>query len=162
MKVIKNNLEPNAEVKSRPYPREHVCEKCQSELEYDESDVYVGQMGYAYIKCPICGEENLLEDNEYAIKLSSENIEFPKHFHHTSKNTGAIDISSIAIQKWIQEGINDFRRRPKEKYDYSCQCGDTFLHIYRDNYDEEYDIVVSKDYYQTTIPFEEEDYTNYQ
>ena len=49
VKVITNNLEPNAEVKSRPYPREHVCEKCQSELQYDESDVYVAQMGYAYI-----------------------------------------------------------------------------------------------------------------
>lgn len=159
MKVIKNNLDPNTEEKSRSYPREHICEKCESELEYDENDVYVGWMGCAYIKCPVCGEENMLEDNEFAIKLSSENIEFPKHFHHISKDTGAIDISSNEIQKWIQAGIKDFRRHPKEKYDYSCQCGDTFLHIYRDNYyDDIYRIIISKDYYETIIPFEYKDY----
>lgn len=61
------------------------------------------------------------------------------------------------INKWIQQGI-EFLRENKDEYYYFTGSGNTLVHIYRFDGDEEYYVVVSKDYESSEVKFEEEDY----
>lgn len=155
MKVLKNNFNENNNVES--YPKAIVCKKCKSELEYEKSDLAIGALGAAYCKCPLCGYDNFIDDEEEALTLTIDNIEFPIHFHHTSKETGAIDMSNDEIKKYIAKAIINLRNF-KEEYNWGFECGNLYLLVFRNEDDECYDVTVSKDYYSTYIPFEEEDY----
>ncbi len=68
MKVLKDNYQ-KANEKIKPYPRSLVCEKCGSELEYEESDTRIGTYGCVYVDCPCCGYDNLIEGHENEITL---------------------------------------------------------------------------------------------
>lgn len=142
VKVVKNN--------------KIVCETCQSELEYDKSDIQYGEFGCAYIMCPLCDKKIFL-DYEEPICLTVDNIVFPQHFHHASQD--AVEISAKEIQEWIKEGIDYFRENKNEDYWYR-QSGDTHVAIYRYGGDKDYNTIVTKDYYETYIPFEKSDYLN--
>lgn len=162
MKVLRNNF-GNGKIDAietimNPYPRKHECENCGSELEYDESDIYIGVYGAAHIKCPLCNYENMLDGNENDIKLTKDNIEFPTHFHHTSKYTGAVDTcNNEYIKKRIREAIEYFRNN-KNEFAWFSGSGNTMIFVYRMDDDEDYDVMVTNDYYSTTIPFEKKDY----
>lgn len=160
MKVLVNNFtdEPKVEVNNL-FPKKITCSECGSELEYHESDIEVGCYGMAYVKCPLCGYENDDEiTSKYDIDITVDNIEFPKHFHHTSSETGAIDIcNNNQIRTWINEIIGYFREN-KDEFAYETASGNLTMHVYRYEGDEDYHIVVSNDYYETHIPFEAEDY----
>lgn len=162
MKVLKNNYneaEIKKEVKQvKPYPRTCICERCSSELEYEESDLRMGKYGAVYIDCPLCGEDNILDDNEHSIVLTADNIEFPTHFHHTSVETGAIDICNTeTIREEIQRGIK-YLRENKEEFEWYTESGNLYLTIRRYDGDTDYEVIVSNDYYNTYIPFESKDY----
>lgn len=163
MKVLKNNykefqdcVEKLQKTIIKPYPRKLVCENCQSELEYEESDLRMGALGCMYLDCPCCGRDNMLEENENTITLTANNVEFPTHFFHTSKENGAVDVSDDEIKKFIQQAIDYFRKH-KDKYAWQTECGNLYMGVYRYDGDEDYEIIVSKDYYSTYIPFESED-----
>ena len=98
----------------------------------------------------------MLEDEEYDIDLTKDNIEYPIHFYHTSKELGAIDICD---NKHVKEAINDairyFRNNKNETY-WLTASGNMHVIVFR--FDEEYDVVVTDNYYSTYIPFEQEDY----
>ena len=107
MKVLKNNykefqdcVEKLQKTMIKPYPRKLVCENCGSELEYEESDLRMGALGCMYLDCPCCGRDNMLEENENTITLTANNVEFPTHFFHTSKENGAVDVSDDEIKKF--------------------------------------------------------------
>lgn len=160
MKVLKNNYteEMHTETMIEPYPRVCVCDKCGSELEYEKSDLHMGFLGCMYLTCPLCKNENMMEENEGTITLTKNNVEFPTHFYHTSKETGAVDCCN---NKEVKDAINraiDYFRENKEDYGYSTSCGNLYVHVCRCDGDENYDVVVSNDYYETYIPFEKEDY----
>ena len=160
MKVLKNNYENNQSKKENiePYPRFHVCQSCYSELEYDESDLRIGALGLTFLDCPLCEYENIIEDNENTIELTKDNIEFPIHFFHTSKETGAVD---VCTNEYIKESINKaikYFRINKDEIVWISETGNTFITVFRFDGDENYYIVVTNDYYSTYIPFEEEDY----
>lgn len=162
MKVLKNNYGNNPvkkEIKKvEPYPRKHICEDCQSELEYEENDIRVGALGCAYLDCPLCGYENMIEENENTITLTVNNIEFPTHFWHTSKEDGAVErCYNEEIKKDIRRAIEYFRKN-KEDYNWYTECGDTHVSVSRYDGDESYYIIVTNNYYSTHIPFESEDY----
>ncbi len=163
IKILKNNYKkeiiPKENIKVlEPYPRKLVCEGCESELEYDESDLVMGEYGCMFLDCPICGAHNMLEDNEHSITLTVDNIEFPVHFHHVSKETGAIDRASVdEVRSEIKRAINYFREN-KEEYSYYTWSGNLFVMVYRYSGDEEYSVIVSSDFYNMEIPFEEADY----
>ena len=116
MKVLKNNY--NQEIKQTkqviPYPRNIVCEKCQSELEYEESDIRVGVYGLAYLNCPLCKHENFLDEDEHEITLTMDNVEFPVHFHHTSTENAVDCCNNENVKKYIREAINYFRTNKEE------------------------------------------------
>ena len=155
MKVLKNNFNETNNITD--YPKAIVCEKCESELEYEKSDLTIGAFGAAYCKCPLCGYDNFIDDEEEAITLTIDNIEFPVHFYHTSKETGAIDITNEEIKKRIREAVIKLRNFKEEDY-WGVECGNLYLLVTRCEDEESYEITVSKDHYSTYIPFEEEDY----
>lgn len=163
MKILKNNYNNidnynNIVTMPNPYPRKLICENCQSELEYDKSDLRIGFLGCAHLDCPVCGHENMLDDNENSITLTPNNVEFPTHFWHTSKETGAKDCcNNETIKKYIIDGIRYFRNN-KDEFAWYAETGNLHIVIYRFTEDKAYNIVVNKDHYSTEIPFETEDY----
>lgn len=165
MKVLKNNYSVFKDCFDKiqkniikPYPRKTICESCQSELQYDESDLRMGKYGAMFIDCPCCGYDNMLDDNENSITLTRDNVEFPIHFHHTSKENGAKDCcNNKEITKCIHQAI-DFFRENKDEYTWCTQYGNLYVRVNKYDGDENYEVIVSSDYYSTYIPFESEDY----
>lgn len=158
MKVLKDNYTINEVKNKQNYPRKIVCDNCGSELEYEKSDLYMGFLGSMYLDCPLCKRKNMVENNEGAITLTKDNVEFPVHFYHTSKENGAVDCcNNEEIKKYISEAI-EFLRKNKEEYSWYCQTGNLYIHVFRYDGDREYYVVVTDSYYDTYIPFEKEDY----
>lgn len=161
MKVLKNNYKEtissctNSVIES--YPKKYVCEKCESELEYEKSDLKYGDYGCAYIECPLCKYKNYI-DEEQDLTLTTNNIEFPTHFHHTSKETGAVDVCrNDIVKKWINEGI-EYLRTQKDEFYWLRATGNMYMIIFRLEDDEDYEIFISDSHYETYIPFKSEDY----
>lgn len=162
MRVLKDNYNKSTvdEVVERikPYPRKTICDGCLSELEYEESDLYMGSYGCMHLDCPLCGEDNMLDHHEKNIVLTKDNIEFPTHFHHVCKENGAVDrTNSEEIRKDIKRAIEFFR---KNKNEYSCATwsGNLFVSVHRYAGDEMYDVTLTNDFYTMDIPFESADY----
>lgn len=156
MKVLVNNYN-NEPIEHTSYPRKVVCDRCGSELEYEKEDTRIGYLGVTHLDCPLCGEEIMLEDNEQDITLTVDNVKFPEHFWHTSKETGAKEVNAHRIKEYIRHGIEYLRER-KDEYAWFTQIGDSHIYVHKFEGDEEYTVIVAKDFYETEIPFEKEDY----
>lgn len=159
MKVLENNYNTEKEIEM-PYPRELICENCGSKLQYEESDLHMGEYGCMHITCPLCDCDNMLDDNENNIMLTVNNIEFPIHFNHTSKESGAKDTCNADnVKKEIQRAINYFRTNKNEnEYSFSTSYGNLYINVMKFDEDEEYHITVSNNFYEMDINFEKEDY----
>ena len=159
IKILKDNYTKfKDESIQDAYPRVIVCEECGSELEYEKSDLTIGCYGLAVLHCPLCGRDNMLDDDENSIILTKDNVEFPKHFWHTSKENGAVDCcNNEEVKKCIHKAIDYFRKN-KDDYNWYTEYGNLCINVYRYDGDREYMIIVTDNYYQTYIPFEEEDY----
>lgn len=165
MKVLRNNYNYNTNIDEEskqivePYPRQTICENCGSELEYDESDLNMGVYGCMHLLCPLCGCNNMLEDNENSITLTKDNIQFPIHFWHTCKENGAVDCcDNDHVREYINKAIDYFRTH-KDEYDYGGYItGNLYLSVHRYSGDEVYEVIVSNNFYHMEIPFEKEDY----
>lgn len=164
MKVLKDNYNPikgNAvEVKRfEPYPRTLICENCQSELEYEEADLRMGEYGYMFLDCPCCGRDNILEDNEHNIALTVNNIEFPTHFSHISTECGAVDCcNNERIKEYLYQAVDYFRKN-KSEYDWGGYItGNLYLQVHRWEGDGQYEVTISNDFYNMSVPFEDRDY----
>lgn len=165
MKVLKDNYneETVRENTKRivPYPRTLTCEKCNSELEYEKSDLRMGLYGCNHIDCPLCGYDNMLDDNEENIVLTVDNVDFPIHFFHTSVDTGAVDrCNNEEIRKCIRKAVDYFRRnKDEDSLDWGGHItGNLYINVHRYSGDENYEVTISNDFYETYIPFEQEDY----
>ena len=161
MKVLKdtsNGVKHIIDEVKNKYPIKLVCEKCESEMMYDESDIEIGEHGCAVVVCPCCGYANYLDDGEHDIDLTVNNVEFPKHFHHTCVETGAVDCcNNEEVKKCIKKAIDYFRAN-KNEYDWFTEYGNLYVDVKRWEGDEVYSVIVSTDYYETDIKFEEQDY----
>lgn len=139
------------------YPREFFCRQCDSQLGYDDNDLKYGAYGCAYIKCPLCGCSNILDDEE-PLKLTIDNVNFPTHFDHFSEKAGALSIPEETINQCIRKGIKYLRENKDEDF-WLYRAGDTCVFIFKfDEEDRKYNVVVSKDYHETNIGFEKIDY----
>lgn len=163
MKILKNNFNGHNnegyKKQNDSYPRNLVCVKCRSELEYNESDLEMGFLGCMYLKCPCCNYENMLEENENSIILTKDNVEFPVHFYHTSYNNQNIKhcCNNSEVKSCIKNAI-DFFRDNKDEFAWATEYGDLYVVVYRLDGDQTYEVVVSNDFYTTSIPFDVKDY----
>lgn len=145
MKIIQNNYENPIVVEDEVISM--VCEECNSVFEIEEQDCHIGQYGTAFVNCPCCGYENIVED--YSINLNKNNLDFPIHYSHfATKKEGTVFIDNKEINNWIKESISWLEKHPQEHFRYRG-TGDTFTVVF--NHDDEYWIVVTKDYYETSI-----------
>lgn len=121
------------------------CNECAAELEFSLEDTHIGALGARYIKCPICGEEIITEKCD-GIELDSSNIEFPKHFIEP----GGIDTPDSEIENLVRECLK-VAEKSDEPYGYfvSTGYGDTMVILMA--YEDEYEIIVTKDYYETSV-----------
>ena len=137
MKIIQNNYkEQNLE--------QFVCEHCNSIFEYDENDIKFNLDGDKIVRCPCC---NLMCLVDYP-KTNENNISFPKSFYQFGVHDGAINIDNEKITSRIKEAIVWLKRHPEEPYKY-VGSGDTFLCVF--NHEDEYYIMVAKNYFDTSI-----------
>lgn len=133
------------------------CSQCGSELEITKDDTHIGWLGALFVTCPCCGEESMIDELE-GITLTVDNLEFPVHFSRTNKGMRqVVENSSEEIVKEIKRAITYFRKH-KDEYYWFTSHGDLFVVVFRYEGDEEYSIMVTKDFYETEIPFQEEDY----
>lgn len=157
MKVLKNNfgkITPSHETVIAPrYPRKHICENCESELEYDKEDLEMGYLGCIHLRCPLCGHENMLVDHEDCILLTKDNVRFPTHYYHFEKKSDNKEL----INKYVKEAI-EYLRNNKDDFSYFIGSGSVMVHAYRMDGDDEYNIFVAEDYYEVEVPFEPKDY----
>ena len=144
MKIIQNNYEaPIIEEENFNI----ICEECNSVFEIEKEDCHIGQYGIAFVNCPCCGKENIID--EYSIDLNKNNLDFPTHYTHiATKNKETSFIENKEINNWIKESINWLEQNPQETFRYGA-TGDTFTVVF--NHEDEYWVVVTKDYYETSI-----------
>lgn len=149
MKVIKNNNEK--EVKSK-FPMKVICEHCESEIELEENDAEVGTYGLYFFTCPCCCG---LSEADDGIDLTSENLDFPKHYYHFGNGA---HISDKEIDAYVKECINSLRNSTDKNFYHTCTgSGDTIVHVRRYDDDENFVIDVCRNYYEVEIPYTEED-----
>ena len=157
MKVIKNNYKNTKNVQKDIFPLLIECENCESEFEIEKEDIYVGALGSYHIECPCCGHEIMLDKPDPLI-ITKDNLKFPTHFFHTEKSLRNVkEVLPNEIIKEIKRGIEWFREN-KDEDNWYTSYGDAFVNVYRYAGDEDYYVLVSKDFYETYIPFEREDY----
>ena len=158
MKVLRNNYNNYCNTKPlQKYPQVMICEHCESELEFDKSDIRIGGYGWALVDCPLCGYSNLYNNEDEHLVLTVDNIKFPVHFYNFSSEKSAKDVDDERIEEWIHKGIKYFREN-KDRFVWFSASGNTHVSIYRMYEDENYTVIVAKNYYESEIPFEEEDY----
>lgn len=159
MKILKDNYEK--QYQNKPYPRKLTCENCRSELQYEESDMRMGAWGCMYIDCPLCGYDNMLDNNEHNITLTVDNIKFPIHFHHVSTETGAVDCcNNETIKEYLRKAIDYFRiNKDNHSLDYGGHItGNLYINVHRYSSDEVYEVTISNNFYSVDIPFKSQDY----
>lgn len=159
MEILKNNYEyKKQKIKNQNTVFDVVCDNCGSELRVEEKDTHIGCFGAAYITCPCCKEESFVEEIK-GITLTKDNFKFPLHFLRTNKDMRNVkEVSFSEIENEIKKGI-DYLRSSNEENDYwYISYGNLFVVIFKYAGDEEYFILVTQDFYETYIPFEEEDY----
>lgn len=142
MRLIKSNtIEPE-------YPKRHVCDECGAELEYDEKDVHIGWMGCEYVTCPACDKETMVNDQRVHPPA------WTVTFHHTSAETGAVDIEDIKIKEYVDKVVKSLcseKWKPGEFY--IARTGN--LLVLGTKWEDSVDIYVTKDYWEDSIATED-------
>lgn len=122
------------------------CE-CGAEIEYFPHDKHDGAFGCMYLTCPECEHEVLL-DSEEPVKLTIDNIEYPKHFDLPDGT--AVDIDDATIQKWIRTCLKQLSSDI-----YKCRdvvsMGSGNTRIWAEKWENEYAVFVTKSYAATSI-----------
>lgn len=145
MKVIENNYNTNNI--NRTEEERIICENCNSIFTVEQEDCQIGEQGCAYVNCPCCGWENIID--KYSIQLNANNLSFPIHYtHFSSKNKNTVYIEDEKINKWIKETLDWFKIHSDQPFRYMA-TGDTYIVIF--NHKDEYWILVTKDYYEVGL-----------
>lgn len=155
MKVIKDNYN-NGITEEVEKTFKIRCSECESELEVTEEEMYIGWLGAYHIVCPCCGKEAMVDELE-GIDITVSNVEFPTHFHKVSIDTGAIDIKNAEITSSIHRGV-EFLREHKDEWAWYTSYGNLLLAIFKYDGENEYSVIVTKNFYEADIKFEALDY----
>lgn len=122
-----------------------ICDECRAELEYAYEDTYEGYAGMRHIKCPVCGYEIMSEYFD-GVELTSQNVEFPKHFYYFD----GVDIENERISEWVRRCLK-CAEESDEPYGYFEHTGSGNTAVILMAYEDEYNIIVAKDYYELSI-----------
>lgn len=74
------------------------------------------------------------------------NVQFPEDFYRFGQISGTVDIPDAQIQKWIHTGLQEIKHEPF----WAVRNGNTTVIIL--NYDDEYEVIVAKNYWEWSIP----------
>lgn len=141
MKVIFNTFTDKKE------EDEIICTHCKSVLRVSEEDFNIGEYGASYIVCPCC-KEKIESDNFPFINLTKDNVKFPKHYHCT-KNS-AKQLEDYEVDDKVRYCIDFLQKYPKEPYRYFA-TGDSFIIVFNHTDEEDYYVMVAKDYFDTFV-----------
>lgn len=161
IKVIQNNFNQSELNKKEGMPLtvHTFCDYCDSELEVSKEDTHIGWLGAAYVTCPCCKRETMVDELD-GITLTKANVEFPVHFRRTNKDMdGVIEIDKYKITEDVRKGLDYLKNNKDDPYWFTCR-GDSFVKVFRNEEDDEYVVFVAKDFYLTEIEFQEEDYSD--
>ena len=143
MKVISQKIQ---DVQSM-WPKRVMCDNCEAELEIEESDVFVGELGCYLFKCPCCGREVAIDGIERDMKPT-----FKQTFLHifTGKSDDTIHIKDDEIQRMINHCVSKLIPDDVEAGEFSMQgYGDTVVYAFK--YEDYIEILVTQDYYEDTL-----------
>ena len=143
MKVLEN----------KQFPMEITCENCSSKIEIEKDDLHIGYLGMYYVICPVCGKKTYVDELEGA-PVTKDTIKFPDHFFYFGDGK---DVSTEEIEKEIRQGIEWLRMNP-DNFIWSMSYGNMDIHVENYSGDKEYRVVVTKNYYECTVPYEQDDY----
>lgn len=123
------------------FPKRIRCEKCNAELEYDKSDMFIGEYGLGYITCPCCNE---------TIPVTQERIKpiiFPDTFAHTDKSN-AKDIDNKTIADYVEEIRQELSGSAPGEW---AMRGTGNCLVFGYKMEDDLNIIVTKDYYSDFI-----------
>lgn len=121
------------------------CENCKVLVGFEEKEIEVGEFGCKYILCPNCGEKIWL-DVETGIKITADNIEYPRHFHFPKD---AKVISDEEIQEAVKRVANNINNIEEGNFYVGLYTGDTM--VLGLNWEDEFEIYVCKNPIGTVI-----------
>lgn len=130
------------------WPKRHICDECGAELEYDKEDTHIGWMGCEYVTCPACNSETMV--GECRVQPPT----WKATFHHTSSETGAVDVKDTKIQEYINEVIKNLCS-DKWKSGEFCVTRTGNLLVLGIKWEDSVDIYVTKDYWEDSIGLED-------
>lgn len=122
------------------------CHECGAQLEYEESDTYIGANGGRNLICPSCGEELYLDEPK-GIDLDENNINFPVHFY--AMGDDVVNIKDCEIQNMVRHCLARIKENPDNSF-FLEGTGDTMVIVLA--FEDEYDIYVTKNYWECSIP----------
>ena len=149
MEILRKGLEAGVETTTCE------CERCHSLLLVKKDDVYTGQFGLPYCKCPVCDFENSLEVDEWCKDITYENIEFPNDFHETHNELcGNEDVFNKVIVKNIKESLKSLAMNKNRTFRFIDSFnGFVFIAKETSNVDDNtaYHIYIAKNYYDLML-----------
>lgn len=149
MKVLKKE-----EIKQDIFPIRIQCENCGVDLDVESiDDVEYGYLGAAYVRCPECTTKTYSGLESLDQNVTMNNVKFPDHFYYFGNGK---ELSSEEIQNYIREIIKHFREDP-EAFCSHTGSGNTMVFGFNFSGDKEYVFYVVKDYYETSIDYENVD-----
>ena len=141
MRIIQNNNNNNIKENNNI---EYICEHCNSVFEYDEYDICTDNIGADYVKCPCCNGRCYVNN----IPVTKENISFPESFYQFGVHKGSVRIDNKEITFWVKDCIDWLEKNPNESFKFHSS-GDTHVCVF--NHEDEYYIIVAKNYFDATI-----------
>lgn len=123
------------------------CCVCGATFEFEKNDACVGELGCYYVTCPGC-YTNIDVDEIEPLELDENNIQFPTHFYKFGTKDGAVDIKDEQIQQWVRECLSRIKQNDDASFGIAGS-GNTLVIVL--NYEDEYNIIVAKNYYDCDI-----------
>lgn len=115
-----------------------VCPHCATKIGYTNEDTFNNTKGRA-IECPYCHDI-------ITVERFNRTLPFPDAYFDFGNG---VDISNTEIEKWVKNGIKSCIKNDSDGY-YTAS-GNTYVDIKWLEGDNDFDIVVCKNYYNATI-----------
>ena len=131
------------------WPKRVMCENCQAELEIEESDVFVGELGCYLFKCPCCNKTTSID----GFDRDTPPIFRKTFFHYSATKDGTVQSKHIPdneVQEMIDKCVHRLISEDVEVGEYTMEAiGDTAVYAFK--YEDCIEILVTQDYYEDTL-----------